>query len=205
MSMTSELFDGVCGLLNELDYIGAYSAAVFRRTEKQDKWARLFVACAACAPFIAKLTSAAPPNLASWMTAVLPLAAIGLPIWSPGKRMELAAKIELRTAVIGAALMPHWHALRAVLQQGRELNDADLEKANAALAQANNDRAAVKVDLLQLPDIPALRAKASASVRDYCKKSGPIPSRLSEPGTILHAAPASSPVPAAEPTSIPRV
>lgn len=144
----------------------AYSTAVLRRVNKQQVYAKWIVAAAACAPFVAQLTQTSSV-LGAWVPAVVPLVAVGLPIWQPDKTVERAATVRARLALIIAILRPHWRTLIVPISADILADPNDLQRAHEALREAEKIKAEISSEYSRLPDIPKLRKRAAESVPDY--------------------------------------
>jgi len=89
------LTDDLTAKLEDVEFLACYSAAIVRVVRQRERWAKWLVAVAACVPFLARLRAISGPT-ADWLVAIVPLLAIGLPIWNPDKTIEAASTLHGR-------------------------------------------------------------------------------------------------------------
>ncbi|MCI5125765.1 MAG: hypothetical protein D3925_15160 [Candidatus Electrothrix sp. AR5] len=148
--------------LEESEVYAAYSANVARHYRKRDLLSKWVVAAAACGPFIDKL-AASSQQISSWMLAVMPLLAIGLPL------LNYSAKIELASALHGnyVAVIPQLRSLWRHLCSTASPNDEQLTGWQNEICDLETRLAEIRRLKQEMPSITSLAEKANTIAKKY--------------------------------------
>ena len=174
MSPHEQLLKEMKEHLDESEVYAAYSADVARRYRKRDMVSKWVVAAAACGPFINKLADASE-QFSSWVLAVIPLIAIGLPLLSYSRKIELASSLHGKYVAIIPKLRDLWRRLCADQSPADEqvaawqVEIGDLEIRLAEIRRLKQE----------MPDIKSLAEKANAIAKEYT-----LPSFISSEETV---------------------
>jgi hypothetical protein len=159
------LTDDLAAKLEDVEFLACYSAAIARVVRKRERWAKWLVAVAACVPFLARLRAISGPT-ADWLVAIVPLLAIGLPIWNPEKTIEAASKLHGRYIQVLPPLRALWRRLRD-FDGPSEATGTLVNEVAGELKILEQELASIRSEASSLPDIRKLKLRCKSSVPKY--------------------------------------
>lgn len=159
------LTDDITAKLDDVEFLACYSAAVARVVRQREKLSKWLVAIAACVPFLARLRAISGPT-ADWLVAIIPLVAIGLPIWNPERVIEAAFTLHGRYLQALPALRALWRRLRD-FEGPSEATGTLVSEAASELETLEKELAAIRSESSSLPDISKLKLRCRSSVPKY--------------------------------------
>ena len=165
-AMVGFLLVEVKGALIKAELNAAYCAVYVRETRRKQAVLRYVVAIAACAPFISKLGSVSS-DAAGWVTAIVPLIAIALPIWNADKSIEQAAEIFGKYSSVLPGVRELWRELSLHYEYDRNIDHYDVAEAKDRLSQLDARLTDCARAITNVPDLPRLKAWAARSVPSY--------------------------------------
>jgi hypothetical protein len=157
----------VTAKLQDVEFLACYSAGVARLVGRREKWAKWLVAAAACVPFVARLREVSGP-VADWVVAVIPLLAVGLPVWRPEKTIGTASMLHGRYLQVLPALRALWRRLRD-FEGPSEATSTLVTEAARELETLEQELASIRSKSSGLPDIGRLKRRCKSSVPDYAR------------------------------------
>ncbi len=162
--------------LDESEVYAAYSANVARHYRKRDLISKWVVAAAACGPFIDKLATSSQ-QISSWMLAVMPLLAIGLPL------LNYSAKIELASSLHGkyVDMIPHLRDLWRKLCSNKPPTEEQLTLWQSEIYNLESKLAEIRRLKQEMPNIKSLSAKANTIAKKYAIPSFTIADEKNNP------------------------
>lgn len=159
------LTDDLTAKLEDVEFLACYSAAIARVVRQRERWVKWLVAVAACVPFLARLRAISGPT-ADWLVAIVPLLAIGLPIWNPERTIEAASTLHGRYLQALPPLRALWRRVRD-FEGPSEATGTLVSEVAGELETLEQELASIRSEASTLPDVRKLKLQCKSSVPKY--------------------------------------